>query len=491
MEDIIKTKLMEGQGECLYEIGFCNEGEYDKKLVEVKSTAVSVRAHAIPICQKRNVNGEMGGEVLVREVSENSCVNLRLCVCGNVDAGKSTIIGVLTTGEKDNGRGSARQKVFTHRHEQDTGRTSSIAHRYIGFDIHSNPTNYNTTTNRMTDPKQLLTNSSKIVALYDLAGHERYLRTTLFGLASAKPDYAIVVVSANNGIQKMTKEHICVCLALKIPFFVIITRIDATPLNVYQNTLESIEKLVKLPGIRKLPYVIKNSDDVIICTKNLKEDKIVPIIPVSSVTHENVDLLRKFLNLIPICSNWHELLDKPTECVIDSMYQVPGIGLVVAGLITKGRVSIGDNLDIGPDDRGHYKSVQIKSIHINNNHKKTVEAGKVAAFSFSKHRHHLHVRKGMVLIESKAPHHAVWEFKAEIKILFHSTTIKIGYQPVIHCGSIRQSASIISIDKSECLRTGDKAIVKFKFMYRPEYICPGTKMVFRENKTRGIGYVVP
>lgn len=34
---------------------------------------------------------------------------------GNVDAGKSTLLGVLTHGELDNGRGFARQKLFRHK----------------------------------------------------------------------------------------------------------------------------------------------------------------------------------------------------------------------------------------------------------------------------------------------------------------------------------------------------------------------------------------
>ena len=45
---------------------------------------------------------------------------------GNVDAGKSTLLGVLTHGVLDDGRGIARQKLFRHKHEVETGRTSSV-----------------------------------------------------------------------------------------------------------------------------------------------------------------------------------------------------------------------------------------------------------------------------------------------------------------------------------------------------------------------------
>lgn len=89
------------------------------------------------------------------------------------------------------------------------------------------------TTIRQYTPQELAKHSAKVFTLYDLAGHERYLKTTVLGMTRNMPDYACVVISANNGIQRMTKEHIALCLALKLPFFVVITRIDATPANVF------------------------------------------------------------------------------------------------------------------------------------------------------------------------------------------------------------------------------------------------------------------
>lgn len=52
---------------------------------------------------------------------------IRIAFVGNVDSGKSTLIGVLTKGILDDGRGASRQKVFNYPHENKTGRTSSIA----------------------------------------------------------------------------------------------------------------------------------------------------------------------------------------------------------------------------------------------------------------------------------------------------------------------------------------------------------------------------
>lgn len=51
---------------------------------------------------------------------------VRVAIMGNVDSGKSTMVGVMTRMVLDDGRGSARSKVFKHSHEESTGRTSSI-----------------------------------------------------------------------------------------------------------------------------------------------------------------------------------------------------------------------------------------------------------------------------------------------------------------------------------------------------------------------------
>lgn len=48
----------------------------------------------------------------------------KMTVIGNVDSGKSTLVGVLTKALPDDGRGSARLRVFNYPHEIQTGRYS-------------------------------------------------------------------------------------------------------------------------------------------------------------------------------------------------------------------------------------------------------------------------------------------------------------------------------------------------------------------------------
>jgi GTPase len=60
-------------------------------------------------------------------------------VAGSTDSGKSTLTAVLTHGADgrpllDNGRGRARMAVLRHKHEIQSGRTSSISQALLGYD---------------------------------------------------------------------------------------------------------------------------------------------------------------------------------------------------------------------------------------------------------------------------------------------------------------------------------------------------------------------
>ena len=97
-------------------------------------------------------------------------------------------------------------------------------------------------------------------------------------------------------------------------------------------------------------------------------------------------------------------------------------------------------------------------------------------------------RKGMILVDKSSNPQSVYDFEAEVIILHHATLIKPNYQAVIHCGVIRQAAKVLEMN-TDLLRTGDKGHIKFRFMYRPEYIKPGTTILFREGRTKGLGVV--
>lgn len=51
--------------------------------------------------------------------------------------------------------------------------------------------------------EEICESSSKMITFIDLAGHHKYLKTTVFGLTSYCPDFAMLVVSANTGIGEL------------------------------------------------------------------------------------------------------------------------------------------------------------------------------------------------------------------------------------------------------------------------------------------------
>ena len=68
--------------------------------------------------------------------------------------------------------------MLRHLHEIISGRTSSISHEIIGFDNKGQVLNYSA----MKTAEEICEKAAKVVSFIDLAGHMKYLRTTLLGL---------------------------------------------------------------------------------------------------------------------------------------------------------------------------------------------------------------------------------------------------------------------------------------------------------------------
>jgi GTPase len=133
----------------------------------------------------------------------------------------------LTKGGLDDGRGKARVNLFRHQHEKESGRTSSVGMEILGYSSTSEPILASQgASGRKLTWEEISERSSKIISFIDLAGHERYLRTTVFGLTGCAPDYVMLMVGGNAGLIGMSKEHLGIAVSLGVPVMVIITKID-------------------------------------------------------------------------------------------------------------------------------------------------------------------------------------------------------------------------------------------------------------------------
>lgn len=422
---------------------------------------------------------------------------VRLAIVGNVDSGKSTLCSVLTKGILDDGRGSARVRVFNYPHEQTNGRTSSVAQEIMGW----NDKGEQQFADRFVQNKnkywaEVVAKSSKIVALIDLCGHEKYLKTTMLGMVGLVPDYAMVIVGANMGISKMTKEHLGISLAIKLPFFVVMTKIDMVEKVVSDKTIEELKSLLKTGAVNRQPVVMQNPEDVAMAAEAMIGNKICPIFPISSVAGKNIDLLTRFIFLLKTRNMYNDMIggiDDPVEFDIHERFTVTGIGLVVSGTLRSGMIKIGHVLLCGPDKHKKFRQVVVKSIHVNRVPADEAFAGSFCTFAIKAQNkkeelNKADFRKGMCLLDVALDPYPIWEFEAEVFILHHSTTIRLGYQAVMHCGVIRQTVCIQSMNK-QVLRAKDRDTIRFKFMYHPEFLKTDSMIILREGRTKILGVV--
>lgn len=356
-------------------------------------------------------------EVLVTKIrrgdqdNQDTAVDLRLAVVGSQDAGKSTLLGVLTQGELDNGRGRARLNMLRHLHEIRSGRTSSISHEIIGFDTSGHVLNYA----EMTTAEEICENATKVVTFIDLAGHKKYLRTTLLGLMGYSPHHVMVVVAPP--LNEAAQEHIALCLALRLPFFIVMTKIDLG-LCEHQQTLMQIKNTVRSQGYNKELVLYSDNDNSQITSHY--DDNIIPVFAVSSVTGIGLDELTAFIKeLSP--SESSNLDTGPGSCLfrIDETFRVAGLNNpVLGGLLVKGNIAPGTRMLVGPLPDGEFSPVKVVSLHRNKAPCGYVRASQSASLTLApstKRDASLpHLRPGMVLVSIGDHPHATVFFQVII-----------------------------------------------------------------------------
>ena len=142
--------------DAIYRLGVSDDGhvpgltdaELAQSLSVLKAMASRIPATVTVLSRSITASNRSAITALVRARQESSSFlsgagdEVRICTVGNVDSGKSTLLGLLTQGLQDDGRGRARAGVFRHRHELETGRTSSIATSTLGFDQKGQVVNY-------------------------------------------------------------------------------------------------------------------------------------------------------------------------------------------------------------------------------------------------------------------------------------------------------------------------------------------------------------
>lgn len=414
----------------------------------------------------------------------------KFIVLGNVDSSKSSSIGVLTKNVLDDGNGYARSLVTRLKHEQETGRTSSHSFHYIIRD-------------------------NEITTLVDLCGHEKYLRTTMFGVMGLFGDYGMVMIGANMGLVGMTNEHIQILVANKIPFLTIIGKIDICPPNIMLSIKKELVRIAKKYK-KEIIYFEEAEDEIngsylkdahksIIDAFQERNISLMPVIMTSNKTGHNINFLRELLCSIRsrtylerkglvIKKIDEKTKDYPMIMYIDNSFSVPGIGLVLSGTVKYGKISLGQKLYLGPINND-YITITVKSIHnCISEHVNILQENESGSIGIRLENKGSYTRnmftKGQIVTDNYdfAMKNTCYSFKCTVYIFNHPTTIKNGYQTMLHMRTIRQVAKI-KIEDDQVLRTGSKEDVIIKFLQRPEFLLPGSLFMFRDGRCKGLGKV--
>ncbi|KAL1999940.1 hypothetical protein VTN02DRAFT_3781 [Thermoascus thermophilus] len=362
---------------------------------------------------------------------------IRISLVGPSAAGKSSLLGTLTTSSLDNGRGKSRLSLLKHRHEISSGITSSVAQELIGYGPSSeNPAsdidvvNYASGNVAAWNDIHAASEGGRLAFISDLPGLTRYVKSTVRGLVSWAPHYVVLCVPANSsgeegpqtpggGAEQTPEIDLCLsylelCIKLEVPILLAITKLDLASRTGLKQTLTKVLSALKVAG--KKPHMLpvatgtaeKPRDlERIAAVDSLEAKKFtetvdgdwshtVPIILTSAVDGSGIGKLHALVRHLPIpktppARSLRSLQGASSQQVptdvfdIDEVFAIPpskvystsaewtqeeNRGVVLCGIIRHGRISIGDELVVGPisidariDDGGPPSTHRNRALH--------------------------------------------------------------------------------------------------------------------------------
>ena len=249
---------------------------------------------------------------MAREKFERTKPHVNIGTIGHVDHGKTTLTAAITSIQAKLGFAEIRDfdSIDNAPEERERGITIQTAH-----------VEYET--------------ENRHYAHVDCPGHADYIKNMITG--AAQMDGAILVVSAPDGPMPQTREHILLARQVEVPAMVVaLNKVDM------MDDPELLE-LVELE-IRELlsSYGFPGDD--------------VPIVQVSALEAlENYDdpdnkWNQAIVELTDAVDNYIEIPDRPVDqpflMPVEDVFGIKGRGTVVTGRIERGKVVMGDTIEI-------------------------------------------------------------------------------------------------------------------------------------------------
>jgi GTPase len=333
---------------------------------------------------------------------------LRVTLTGPTTSGKSTLLGTLSTGTLDNGRGKGRLGLLKHLHEVASGITSSVTQELVGYNDDEIVNYAHSGVESWIDIHDF-TKDGRLVYLLDSAGHPRYRRTILRGIVGWAPQWTLLCIAADSSALGATSTsldalgsagtsvdlaaaHLELCLRLRLRLAVVITKLDLANKSTLSSTLTKVLSSVKRAG--RLPKIVKGGPTGLVDRPRVSEsDKdavrealncmktaddpfsVVPILLTSSVDGRGIGALHALLQGLPLppTPTSHDYIGaalnpEQPACLfhIEDRFSLPAsyslatsdadqqtdLGTVVAGYLRFGSLSIGDKVVVGPFPSG-------------------------------------------------------------------------------------------------------------------------------------------
>ncbi|OGV95965.1 translation elongation factor Tu [Microgenomates group bacterium RBG_16_45_19] len=309
----------------------------------------------------------------------------------------------------------------------------------------------------------------------DAPGHADYIKNMITG--AAQMDGAILVVAATDGPMPQTREHILLAKQVNVPRLVVaLNKVDAVDdpelLDLVEMEIRELLKKYEFPG-----------DDI-------------PIIRVSALKalegdakaqEAIMELMNKVDEYIPIPERD---LDKPYLMPVEDVFSIKGRGTVATGRIERGKVKVGDDIEIiGLKDT---KKSTVTGVEM---FRKTLDEGQagdnvgILLRGIEKDD----VERGQVLAKpgSITPH---TDFEAQVYILTkeeggrHSPFFT-GYRPQFYVRTTDVTGEIALPKGVEMVMPGDNATMTVKLI-QPVAMEEGFRFAIREGgKTVGAGAI--
>jgi len=363
---------------------------------------------------------------------ERTKPHVNIGTIGHVDHGKTTLTSAIT---KVLNRVNSKvefvefEKIDKAPEEKERGLTIQIAH--IEYE---------------TDKRHY--------AHIDCPGHADYVKNMITG--AAQMDGAILVVAADDGPMPQTREHILLARQVNVPAIVVfINKVDLVDdpeiLDLVELEVRELLTKYEFPG-DEIP-VVRGS-----ALKSLETDG-------DPSLEENKAILELMKAVDEYIPEPKRLVDLPFLMPIEDVFSISGRGTVVTGRVERGRVKVGDEVEIV--GFGETKKRVVTGVEM---FRKTLDEG-IAGDNIGvllRGTEKEEVERGMVLAEpgSITPHK---KFKAEIYALTKEeggrhTPFFTGYRPQFYFRTTDVTGSVTLPSGVEMVMPGDNVNIEVELI---------------------------